>query len=793
MGFEVSERVLEMLDWGVLEAALAEETVSPGGRRLALARDWAGDNEIEGRLDEVTEARALLANGRNPFHGATHEIVAQLAQAAKGKVLGGLELLRIGETLRAMRMTRTALRECRTIAPRLAARGEALPDLSGLEQTLLHAVDGGGRLRDEASPALAEARREVLQLTAKIQKKITAALVSPAFTPHLQDRFYTLRAERYVLPIKIESRGRIRGIVHDVSASGTTVFVEPEEIVDMNNRLRYAERAEERESIRILIALAGRVGEMVLEIEASTKVMSRLDRIIAGARLAKRILASRPQVVPRHLLSLRLARHPLLALRGEPVVPNDIVLGETYDGLILSGPNAGGKTVALKSAGLAVLMVRAGLHIPAEEGSTVGLFSRLHADIGDDQSLADSLSTFSGQIAQMIRFLEASDEGALVLLDEMIVGTDPTEGAVLAQAVLEALVARGSRVMVTTHYPLLKELAAHDPRFENASMGYDPETHRLTYRIIPGVPGRSGALEIAANLGLDGAVLERARALFGSDRCEMDDRLRRLDELRLALDAERREAQKARAQTEDARQDWVEKLREIEQARLQISQDVKAALDAEVARAHGEIASVIRDLQRKGTAQEAGSARRRIIDVESRLKDKMPAPHPRTVKTDWSRVPPGAALRLTRLGTAAEFIEGPNAAGRIKVRVGGKRMLIPSTDAQPAPEAAPAKAPSRPPVHPLTVPRGDDAPRTSANTLDVRGLRVDEAEPKVVYFLDKLYGAGESTAYLIHGHGTGALKSALRAYLSESPYVDAFRAADSHEGGDGVTIISLVS
>lgn len=793
MGFEVSERVLEMLDWGVLEAALAEETVSPGGRRLALARDWAGDNEIEGRLDEVTEARTLLADGRNPFHGAPHEIVPQLAQAAKGKVLGGLELLRIGETLHAMRMTRTALRECRASAPRLAALGETIPDLSGLEETLLRAIDGGGRLRDEASPALAEARRETLRLTTKIQKKITAALSSPAFTPHLQDRFYTLRAERYVLPIKIESRGRIHGIVHDVSASGTTVFVEPEEIVALNNHLRYAERAEERENMRILTALAGRVGERILEIEASTEVMSRLDRIIAGARLAKRLLASRPQVVSRPLISLRLARHPLLALRAEPVVPNDIVLGETYDGLILSGPNAGGKTVALKLAGLAVLMVRAGLHIPAEEGSMVGLFSRLHADIGDDQSLADSLSTFSGQIAQMIRFLEASDEGALILLDEMIVGTDPTEGAVLAQAVLEALVARGARVMVTTHYPLLKELAAHDSRFENASMGYDPETHRLTYRIIPGVAGRSGALEIAANLGLEGAVLERARALLGSDRLEMEDRLRRLDALRLALEAERREAERARSQTEETRQKWVKKLREIEQARLRISQDVKAALDAEVAHAHEEIASVIRNLQRKGTAQEAGAARRRIIGIEDRLKDKIPAPLPPAVKTDWSRVPPGAALRLARLGTAAEFIEGPNAAGQIKVYVGGKRMLISSTDAQPAPEAAPVRMPSRPQPDPLTTARGDDAPRTSKNTLDVRGLRVDEAEPKVVYFLDRLYGAGEPTAYLIHGHGTGALKSALRAYLSESPYVAAFRAADSHEGGDGVTIISLGS
>ncbi|MFQ5458446.1 MAG: endonuclease MutS2, partial [Myxococcota bacterium] len=433
MGFEVSERVLEMLDWGAVEAALAEETVSPEGRRLALARDWADDAEVPERLAEVTEARALLAAGRNPLHPGMQEIAPHLAQAAKGKVLGGLELLRIGETLRAARMTRTALQGSRDAAPRLAALGDALPDLSDLEQMLLRSFDHAGHLCDDASPALCDARREVAQLTTKIQKRITAALASSALAPHLQDHFYTLRADRYVLPIKIESRGRVPGIVHDVSASGTTVFVEPGDIVDLNNRLRFAERAEERESIRILTALGARVGENIEAVGLSLDVLGRIDRIIAGARLSDRLAAHPPEVSPRPMLALRLARHPLLALRDDPVVSNDIAVGADYDGLILTGPNAGGKTVALKTAGLAVLLTRAGLHVPAEPGSTVGLFRRLHADIGDDQNIAESLSTFSGQIAQIVRFLDLSDAGTLVLIDEIIVGTDPAEGGVLAQ------------------------------------------------------------------------------------------------------------------------------------------------------------------------------------------------------------------------------------------------------------------------------------------------------------------------------------------------------------------------
>ncbi len=544
MDFEVSDRVLDMLEWSALEAVLAGETVTPGGRALALARRWAEDNEVEERLDEVTEGRALLAQGANPLRAGPQEIEIHLLQAGKGKVLGGVELLRVGETLREARRISSALRKKRPEVPRLAALADGIPDLTALENTLLGAFDSRGRLLDQASSRLADARREAALLASKIQKHMTAALSSAAFASHLQDQFYTLRGDRYVLPIKIESRGRIRGIVHDVSASGTTVFVEPEAVVDLNNRLRYAELEEERESIRILTALSASVGKQLDAIREASDRLSRLDRIMAAARLAERLSATRPRLVPGAEVTLLQAHHPLLALREGDDVPNDFALGKDYDALILSGPNAGGKTVGLKTVGLAVLMTRAGLHLPAAEGSSIGLFSRVYADIGDDQNLAESLSTFSGQVQQIRRFLDTSDGRTLVLLDEIIVGTDPTEGAALAQAVLEGLVSRGARVIVTTHYSGLKEFAARHPRFENASMEIDPGTHRLTYRLIPGVAGRSGALDIAASLGLDATVIEGARTLLGSDRQEVEQRLRRLDELRLALETEKREVER---------------------------------------------------------------------------------------------------------------------------------------------------------------------------------------------------------------------------------------------------------
>ncbi len=788
MDFDVTQRVLDMLEWGPLEDALADGAMTPAGRRLARARSWAADAEVETRLDEVTEARALLAEGAVPPIGGVQDLEPHLAQAARGSVLGGVELLAVGDLLGASNLARETLRRRREDAPRLAELAEAVPDLADLEREIRDAIDRHGGILDDASPSLATARREAQSLATRIQKQIVAAMASPRYAPHLQDHFYTLRGERYVLPIRIEARARVRGIVHDVSASGTTVFVEPEEIVDLNNRLRFAELEVERESMRILAALTARVAQVLDAIRLTIEVLAGIDLVFARARLSDRLRATRPGIVPEPRLRLLAARHPALALAGAAVVPNDIAIGEAYQALVLSGPNAGGKTVALKTAGLAVLMVRAGLHLPVEAGSRVGLFRRVHADIGDDQDLSASLSTFSGQIAQMVRFLGDADPRTLVLLDEIAVGTDPVEGAALAQALLEALIARGARVIVTTHYQPLKDLAAGDPRFQNACMEIDDRTLRLTYRMIPGVPGRSGALDIAGKLGLEPGIVGRARSLLGTDRQAMEASLRRLEELRIDLEAQKREAARMRAESEEAKRAWTARLRQIERERERISKELKAALDARVRSAQEEIAEVIRNLQRRGTAQEADVARRRIVWLRDQVEEAIPPPLPPSEDPiDWTRVAPGTRVRLTRFGAEGELVERPDASGHAQVRVGGKRLVVPARDLALA--AAPAPAPSAPrPAEPRWT---DDLTPPAAGTLDVRGMRAEDAQARLVYFLDRLYAAGEKTAFLVHGHGTGALKTSLRAYLAECPYVASFRSADPHRGGDGVTVIRI--
>lgn len=790
MNFHVTQRVLDMLEWGLLEDALADGAMTPAGRRLVRARPWAADAEVEGRLDEVTEARALLADGAAPTIGGVQDLDPHLAQAAKGSVLGGVELLAVGDAAHAANLAREALRRRRDDAPRVADLAEAIPDLADLAREIHGAIDRQARLLDDASPSLRAARRDVQALTTRIQKQIATAMTSPLYAPHLQDQFYTLRGERYVLPIRIESRARVRGIVHDVSASGTTVFIEPEAIVDLNNRLRFAELEVERESMRIFTTLTARVAETLDAIRLAIEVLAGIDLVFARARLSDRLGAARPRIVSEPRLVLRAARHPLLALSGAAVVPNDISIGDGTQALILSGPNAGGKTVALKIAGLAVLMVRAGVHLPAEAGSVVGLFRRVHADIGDDQDLSASLSTFSGQIAQMVRFLRDADAHTLVLLDEIAVGTDPVEGAALAQALLEELLARGARVVVTTHYQALKDLAARDARFQNASMEIDDRTLRFTYRMISGIPGRSGALDVAGKLGLDPGIVDRARTLLGSDRQGLEASLRRLEELRVSLESEKREAARMRAESEGAKRAWTEKLRQIEREREQVSRDLKAALDSRVRSAQEEIAEVIRNLQRRGTAQEANVARRRILRLREEAADAIPAPPAPAEPIDWRQVAPGTRVRLKRFGAEGELVEGPDTSGRAQIRVGGKRLVIPARDlalAEPPGSANPEPSGARRPEPRWT----DDVERPWANTLDVRGLRAEEALAKLVYFLDGLYASTEKTAFLVHGHGTGALKTSLRAYLGECPYVASFQAADPHRGGDGVTVIRL--
>jgi DNA mismatch repair protein MutS2 len=507
-----------------------------------------------------------------------------LARARKGGVLSARELLDLGATLGALRHTARFLHLRRERAPRLTERALAVGDHSELESEIEGSLEPSGEVRDTASAALGESRREAQSLAAEIQTRIARYLHNPSIASHLSDSFYTVRNDRYVLPVRADARGGVRGIVHDASSSGTTLFIEPEALVELNNRLKRAEIQIERETLRVLRGLSARAAGAADAIETSLEALEAIDLAYARAHLAEEMDASAPEVGSGGILRLPQLRHPLLP--RDEVVPNDVHLGDGFSVLLLSGPNAGGKTVTMTAVALAALFARAGLHVPASEGARVDLFDAIHADIGDEQDIRESLSTFSAHMANLAQCLRKASAGSLIVLDEIGEGTDPGEGAALAQAVLEALADSGARVIATTHYNLLKEMAALDPRFANASVEFDPETLAPTYRLHFGPPGSSSATAVAARMGLRGEVIARANQLLEREDRRLDRMLADLAASRAALEREQSAAARLRVETETARAEYRTKLEALQARRDQLYRSMRADLDATFRDAH---------------------------------------------------------------------------------------------------------------------------------------------------------------------------------------------------------------
>jgi DNA mismatch repair protein MutS2 len=511
MSFFVTQKTLERLEWKGVLAMLSERAKTPGGRRRCALE--AAESEaiatslfeptrrgVLERLAETGEARSILAAGAAAPLGGVSDLEQTLARARKDGVLAARELLSLASTLEITRHSKRFLEARRESAPGLADLADTLVEQRELERDIEACLEASGEVRDSASPTLAAARRDTQRIASAIQTKLSHSLRDPNIAPHLSDDYYTIRNDRYVLPVRADSRGGIRGIVHDASNSGLTLYIEPEPLVELNNQLKRAEIAIERETLRILRKLSREAGAAADAVEANIATLEVIDLAFARAELAEELDAVAPEIGDEGILQLPQLRHPLLPT--DAVVPSDLRLGSDFTALVLSGPNAGGKTVALKAAALAVLFVRAGMHVPAGEGARVDLFDAVLAHIGDEQDIRENLSTFSAHMANLADITRRAAGRSLVVLDEIGVGTDPGEGAALAQAVLETLAARGARVIATTHYNLLKEMAEVDERFANASVEFDPETLEPTYRLRMGLPGTSAGAAVGARQGI---------------------------------------------------------------------------------------------------------------------------------------------------------------------------------------------------------------------------------------------------------------------------------------------------
>jgi DNA mismatch repair protein MutS2 len=821
---DVANKTRTDLGWDQLLEHLAERARTVRGQRLCRALAPIGDvDALRARHDEVSEARALRDVGEGlPLEGV-RDIDEALRRAGKSGALDPQALRDVASTLAAAATVRRHLTARSTRAPRLVGRAALIDELVEVWEPIEDAFEGGGiepaapdagpdaisrpRLADRASPMLATLRRRALAVREELEKTLGALLDKTHIAPHLQDRFATQREDRYVIPIRVDARAKVRGIVHGTSQSGQTVFVEPEEIVELNNRLKLAELEVAEEERRILAELSRLVEDALPRITANLEILAVLDLLDAAGRLSADLRAAPPElfVIDKNstasaladaapMVDLRRARHPLMVLAGRTCVPNDIVL-PTGKALVVSGPNAGGKTVALKTAGLAALMAASGLHIAAQEGSKIPLFEAVLTDVGDDQSLERNLSTFSAHVMHLGEFLAAASPSVLVLLDEVAVGTDPDQGAALAQAVLEALVARGATVIVTTHYDRLKALAATDARFVNASVGFDVDKLAPTYQLHLGVPGASGAIVVARRLGMAESVCARATTLAG-ERTQ-------LESLLLLIEAERRKLERARAEVSDERARaeamTVEAERKLEQARERLEAARKGAHDDAMdtlRKARLELDRTRAVLRRSGdkvTPAEVSALKREIDEAAKAVHEAAPKPEPPPGRpAEAGELKPGVEVWVKRLGGRAQVVAPPKGdkvvvqAGPLKVTVTIDEVRL--VDAPPAPQSARARR-----GHSAFDDAGPKMPkaRGSFPELDVRGERVEAAIALAEKFLDDALRAGTDGVLIVHGHGTGALRDRVREHFRGYPGVTGLRAGAPDEGGDGVTVLLL--
>jgi len=785
---------LKVLEWPAVQEMLAVETESPFGLELARRTGPLGAlAEARQVRDEVGEFRALLAQQTGlPFHRLLDIRPALQRSRPAGAALAARELLAIACSLEAVGGIRLALARHRDRCPRLDAIASGLDEQHDLVTAIRGAIEESGEVADAASARLAALRRQLHDLRTLIQARLQAILGDPQVQPFIVEPIVTLRSDRYVIPVKAGYRVALKGIVHDRSASGVAVFLEPQEVVELNNQLRLVERAEAEEVRKVLQRLTGWVRQRADAILAALERAATLEVRYAAAKLAERLDAAPPSLKEAGPLILLRARHPVLlkqrAGEGRPaVVPIDLRVGAGFDALLITGPNTGGKTVALKTAGLLSLMALAGLHLPASPDSEVPFFRAVLADIGDEQSIEQSLSTFSSHMTQVRRVLEVADSGTLVLLDELGAGTDPVEGASLGIAILEGLLERRALVVATSHLDAIKAYAYCHPRIENACVEFDLDTLSPLYRLSVGFSGRSQAIAIASRLGFPSPIIERAQALLGSG----DDRLgllvervegerRRLVAERDALALEIREAQRARREAE-ARA--AAALASVEQ----FSQQARRQVQQVVAEARAEVARLLRQIRSASAPLKAvQDARSRLADVERQADTALasiagvvsPAP---TASSPSIR--PGQQVRIRGHDQLGIVSSEPGADGRVEVQFPLGRVTLPLAVVIPEAGGPPRKAEAA--VH---VARASEEPPAELNLL---GCSAEEAARRVDRYIGDAFLAGLPTVRIVHGKGGGVLRRVVAEVLQGHPLVVSFRPADYRDGGIGATVAEL--
>lgn len=770
---------------------LQEYCAFSGSKELAASLKPTCDHDLAlRRLAETTEARLLLSMNPGATIGGARNVRSELHDARRGILLEPSQFLDIKNTLIAARhQIRFFEKECESY-PVLAALTSNLELPPGLIDRISRTMDERGQILDEASKKLKSIRGENKVVHSRLLSKLERLVNDTAKAKLLQESIITQRDGRYVVPLKADYKGRIKGIIHDRSASGATLFIEPSSVVELNNQIRELELEERDEIRRILSELTSAVADHSQLIFIAVDALASLDFALARARYANSIDANEPilhPAVPGGEIVFRLigARHPLLD--PDQVVPVDLKLDPGVRALIITGPNTGGKTVTLKTAGLLALMAQCGLHIPAVSGSELSMFSDVFADIGDEQSIEQSLSTFSGHIANITRILENSDEHSMVLLDELGAGTDPQEGAALAQALLSTFLERQCLTLIATHYPELKGFAHTTGGVQNASLEFDLDSLQPTYRLILGLPGRSNALAIAERLGLDSTVIEEARSLLNPDELRteglLDEIMRQRDEAEKSTLA----ARNAEEAAQHNQRKLAQRLEEIEAERASILEQAQQEASGQINQIRAELADLRRQLR---NAREPLEAVKELEKKAEILEEKAQPEKPHKPRTPRPRpFKEGDRVYIKTIDTAGTIssLDGSQAeiqVGQLRIRARLDELNFPNS---PPPEKPVRKQPSK-----------DSAGKrpqikVPPMEIDLRGHTVDDALEEIEKHFDNAYLVNMPYLTIIHGKGSGRLRQAIRQWLKSSRYVKSFSSGGENEGGDGVTVVKFKS
>ncbi|ALC81960.1 MULTISPECIES: endonuclease MutS2 [Bacillus] len=784
----MQHKALQSLEFHkVKEQAKAHASSSLGKEMLEQLQPSQSAEEVTKWQDEVDEAMTVIRlRGHAPFGGLT-DIRPSLKRSVIGSVLSPAELTEVSSLLYSVKQMKhflDSLYEDGVEIERMKEYSDQLIPLSALEKDINMCVDDHGEVLDHASDTLRGIRTQLRTIESRIRDRLESMLRSSSAQKMLSDAIITIRNERFVIPVKQEYRASYGGIVHDQSASGATLFIEPQAIVDMNNTIQQAKVKEKQEIERILKYLTEKVAEHSSDLSQDVTIMQTLDFIFAKAKYAKQIKATKPQINEEGYVLLKKARHPLLP--ADEVVPNDIELGGSYSTIVITGPNTGGKTVTLKTLGLLTLMSQAGLHIPVEDGSEAAVFEQVFADIGDEQSIEQSLSTFSSHMVNIVDILAKMNDKSLVLFDELGAGTDPQEGAALAISILDEVHTTNARVIATTHYPELKAYGYNREGVMNASVEFDIETLSPTYRLLIGVPGRSNAFEISKRLGMSEALIQRAKAEMSSEHNEVDTMIASLEDSKKLAELELKETETYRKEAEKLHNELQSQIIEWNQKKDKLLEEAEKKAIDKVAEASKEAEEIIKSLRAIRDDQKAFKDHE-LIEAKKRLEEAIPvfskSKKPEKTAQTKKELKAGDEVKVLSFGQKGTLLEKTAdnewnvQIGILKMKVKEKDLEFVKSNSVPQQEKA------------LSTIKGKDY--HVSLELDLRGERYEHALSRVEKYLDDAVLAGYPRVSIIHGKGTGALRKGVQELLKSHRNVKNTRFGEAGEGGSGVTIVEL--